>query len=231
MWSAFYRFTSGRAMAALIAVALCCPFAPAQEVERTFVTTTGKATVYTVPTHVGFWMHRTVTADKLNLALEESTKVDPAIREAFTLKELHPTMLETSTPAIVSALDNTVRVSTEIRFSMSPFVTGEAAMIKFGELCEQIKGIADGLGSELTGPHFLTTEKATVTQEAVQEAAKEAYPAAAGAAEAVGVAIHSVEQMDVGTITWNAPPDTEANFPTVAQLSCTVEVRVTYALE
>jgi hypothetical protein len=178
-----------------------------------------------------FWIHRTLVADQLNLALEEGTKVDAAVREAVTLKELRPTLFETGTPAVVSLHENVVRVSTEIRFSMSPYAAGETAMIKFGELCEQLKEINTALGGELTGPHFITTEKSTVTQDAVKEAAKEAFPAAAGAAEALGVAVRSVDLVDVGAITWNAPPDTEAVYPTVAQIACTAEVRVTYILE
>ncbi len=209
---------------------LVCGAAHAQDVERSFVTTSGKATVYTAPTHAIFWIHRTIASETLTLALEEGTKVDAAVREAITLKDLHPTLLETSTPAIISTAENTVRVSTEIRFSMSPYVMGEGSMVKFGELCEQLKTIAAAIG-DFTGPHLMTTEKATVTQDAVQEAAKEAYPAAAGAAEALGVAVRSVDLVDVGAIVWNAPPDTEATFPTVAQLACTAEVRVTYILE
>lgn len=210
---------------------LLCSSTTAQEVERSYVTSTGKATVYTVPTHAIFWLHRTITAEKVNLALEESTKVDPAIREALTLKELHPTLLETSTPTIVSVEQNTVRVSTELRFSMSTYMAGESNLIRFGELCEQLKAIAAGVGAELTGPQFMTTEKSSVTQEAVQEAAKDAFPAAAGAAAALNVSVRTVDTMDVGTITWNAPPDTEATFPTVVQIACTAEVRVTYLLE
>jgi uncharacterized protein YggE len=210
---------------------LLCATASAQEVERSFVTTSGKATVYTAPTHVVFWIHHTITRDTLTLALEDSTTVDAAVREVVTLKELHPSLLETSTPAIISSVDNSVRVSTEIRFSMTAYAMGENAMVKFGELCEQMREITAGLGSELTGPHFITTEKAAVTQDAVQEATKDAYPAAVGAAAAMNVTVRAVDLVDVGTITWNAPPDTEATFPTVAQIACTAEVRVTYVLE
>jgi uncharacterized protein YggE len=206
---------------------LLCATASAQEVERSFVTTSGKATVYTAPTHVVFWIHHTITRDTLTLALEDSTTVDAAVREVVTLKELHPSLLETSTPAIISSVDNSVRVSTEIRFSMTAYAMGENAMVKFGELCEQMREITAGLGSELTGPHFITTEKAAVTQDAVQEATKDAYPAAVGAAAAMNVTVRAVDLVDVGTITWNAPPDTEATFPTVAQIACTAEVRVT----
>lgn len=213
-----------------LALALCTAVL-AQEPERSFVTTSGKATVYTTPTHAVFWIHRTLVADQLNLALEAGTKVDAAVREVVTLKELRPTLFETSTPAIVSLHENTVRVSTELRFSMGPYAAGESAMIKFGELCEQLKEINAGLGGELTGPHFMTTEKGAVTQDAVKEAAKEAFPAAAGAAEALGVTVRSVDLVDVGEITWNAPPDSEATYPTVAQIACTAEVRVTYILE
>ncbi len=223
------------ALATLHAVALMalllCATASAQEVERSFVTTSGKATVYTAPTHVVFWIHHTITRDTLTLALEDSTTVDAAVREVVTLKELHPSLLETSTPAIISSVDNSVRVSTEIRFSMTAYAMGENAMVKFGELCEQMREITAGLGSELTGPHFITTEKAAVTQDAVQEATKDAYPAAVGAAAAMNVTVRAVDLVDVGTITWNAPPDTEATFPTVAQIACTAEVRVTYVLE
>lgn len=225
--SRFYRMNLCIATAAL----LICGGALAQEVERSFVTSTGKATVYTAPTHAVFWIHRTIAAEKVNLALEESTKVDPKVREALTQKELHPTLLETSTPAVVSVQENTVRVSTELRFSMSTYLAGESNLIRFGELCEQLKEIAAGLGGELTGPHFMTTEKSSVTQEAVQEAAKDAYPAAVGAAAALNVAVRAVDTMDVGTITWNAPPDSEATFPTVLQIACTAEVKVTYILE
>ncbi len=203
----------------------------AQELERSFVTTTGKATVYTATTHVVFWIHHTITQDTLTLALEESTKVDATVRERITLEELHPALLETSTPAIIAAQDNSVRISTEVRFSMTAYAMGENAMVKFGELCEQMKEIAAGLGSEMTGPHFMTTEKAAVTQDAVQEAAKDAYPAAVGAAAALNLTVRAVDLVDVGTITWNAPPDTEATFPTVAQIACTAEVRVSYVLE
>ena len=213
-----------------MALALCAAL-PAQEPERSFVTTSGKATVYTTPTHAVFWIHRTLVADKLNLALEEGTKIDAAVREVVTLKELRPTLFETGTPTIVDLHENTVRVSTELRFSMSPYAAGESAMIKFGELCEQLKEINTGLGGELTGPHFVTTEKGAVTQDAVKEAAKEAFPAAAGTADALGVAVRSVDLVDVGTITWNAPPESEATYPTVAQIACTAEVRVTYILE
>jgi uncharacterized protein YggE len=114
---------------------------------------------------------------------------------------------------------------------MTAYAMGENAMVKFGELCEQMREITAGLGSELTGPHFITTEKAAVTQDAVQEATKDAYPAAVGAAAAMNVTVRAVDLVDVGTITWNAPPDTEATFPTVAQIACTAEVRVTYVLE
>lgn len=217
--------------AGAIMALLLCATARAQDVERSFVTTTGKATVYTAPTHVVFWIHHTITQETLTLALEQSARVDAAVREVITLKELHPALLETSTPAIFSAQDNTVRISTEVRFSMSAYAMGENAMVKFGELCEDMKEISAGLGSELTGPHFITTEKAAVTQDAVQEAAKEAYPAAVGAAAALNVAVRSVDLVDVGAITWNTPPDTEAAFPTVAQMACTAEVRVTYVLE
>lgn len=202
-----------------------------EKIELPRVTTSGKATVYTPPTHVQFWIHRTITAEKLSLAMEEGMKVDPSVREVITLQELHPTTIETSTPAIVSVPENAVRVSTEIQFSMSPYSMGENSSIKFGELCEQIRAIVAGLGGELSGPHFITTEKAAVTQDAVQEAAKDAYPAAVGAAAALNVAVRSVELVDVGAITWNAPPDTETSFPTVAQIACTAEVRVTYAIE
>jgi len=215
----------------LIAALIMGAPVPAQESERSFVTTSGKATVYTTPTHAVFWIHRTLMADKLNLALEEGTKVDAALREVVNTKELRPTLFETGTPAIVSLHENTVSISTELRFSMSPYAGGESAMIKFGELCEQLKEINAGLGGELTGPYFITTEKGAVTQDAVKEAAKEAFPAAAGAAEALGVAVRSVDLVDVGTITWNTPPDTEATYPTVAQIACTAEVRVTYILE
>lgn len=222
-------------LAALRAIALLalllCAATHAQEVERSFVTTTGKATVYTAPTHVVFWIHHTITQDTLTGALEESTKVDAAVREVITLKELHPALLETSTPAIISAQENTVRISTEVRFSMTAYAMGENAMVKFGELCEQMKEITVELGSEFTGPHFIATEKAAVTQDAVQEATKDAYPAAVGAAAAMNVAVRAVDLVDVGAITWNTPPDTEATFPTVAQIACTAEVRVTYVLE
>lgn len=202
-----------------------------EKMELPRVTTTGKATVYTPPTHVRFWIHRTITAEKLSLAMDEGMKVDPSVREAIALQELHPTTIETGMPTILSLPDNTVRVSTELQFSMSPYSMGENSSVKLGELCEQIRAIAAGLGSELSGPHFITTEKAAVTQDAVQEAAKDAYPAAVGAAAALNVGVRAVEVVDVGTITWNAPPDTETTFPTVGQIACTAEVRVTYSLE
>lgn len=226
-----YPFLRRTALRAAAVTLLLCAAVPAQVPERSFVTTSGKATVYTAPTHAIFWIHRTIAAEKLNLSLEEGTKVDAAVREAIALKELHPTLLESSMPAIVSVHENTVRVSTELRFSTSPYAAGESAMIKFGELCEQLKEIGAGLGGELTGPHFMTAEKGAVTQDAVKEAAKEAFPAAAGAAEALGVAVRSVDLVDVGTITWNAPPDSEATYPSVVQIACTAEVRVTYILE
>lgn len=213
------------------AASLLCDNTLAQEVERSFVTSTGKATVYTAPTHAVFWLHRVIKAERVNQALEESTKVDSAIRDGLTQMELHPTLIETSTPAIVSAKDSTVRVSTEVRFSMGPYLAGESNLIRFGELCEQLKEVAAGLGAELSEPGFMTTEKRTVTQEAVQEAAKQAFPAAKGAAEALGISVQTVDTMEVGAITWNTPPDTEAVYPTVLQLACTAEVKVTYILE
>jgi uncharacterized protein YggE len=220
------RAAGGFAVALILCVSL-----PAQEPERSFVTTSGKATVYTTPTHAVFWIHRTLVADKLDSALKDGTKGDAAVREAVTLRELRPTLFETGTPAIVSLHENVVRVSTEIHFSMSPYAAGEAAMIKFGELCEQLKEISAGLEGELTGPHFITSEKGAVIQDAVKEAAKEAFPAAAGAAEALGAAVRSVDLVEVSAITWNTPPETEAVYPTISQIACTAEVRVTYILE
>lgn len=202
-----------------------------ERVEAPRVTASGKATVYSTPTHVQFWLHKMITAEQLDLAVKESANVDPAVREIVTARELHPTVLETAMPAITALAENQVRVSTELQFSMSPYAMGENSSIKFAELCEQLKEIAATLGSELSGPIFITTERSAVTQDAVQEAAKEAYPAAVGAAAALNVAVRAVDLVEVVTITWNAPPDTEATFPTLAQIACTAEVRVTYTLE
>lgn len=209
------------------------PGAPGVEYRPTTVTSTGKATVYTVPTHVSFWIHRTEAAETLDVAIKAVAGQDAAVREALTLKELRPVTIETSTPAIIedpAAAQQVVRVSTELRFSMATYVTAETGQPKFGELCEAMKSLAVGLGT-VSGPHFVTEQKNAVVQDAVREAAREAHPAGLGAAESMNTTIRTVESMEVLSVRWNEPEDGEATYPTIAQMTCTAEVRVRYVVE
>lgn len=205
--------------------------AQAQEIDRAFVTSDGTGTVYANPTHVVFWLHRTVTSDSMETSITESAEMGPALRAWLSEHEVRPALVELRPPAVVSLEGNAVRTSAEIRFSMASFTGGDAGAARFGELCDQMKVLATAIACELTDPQLITTEKNAVIQEAVAEAAKNAYTAAAGAATALGATIHSVDLIEVGGIAWNDPPETEATFPTVEQLACTAAVRITYILE
>lgn len=205
--------------------------APLQEQPITIVTSTGIGTVYTRPTHAVFWFHETAAADTLEAALKASAKLGTVLREFTVEKELRPTLFEISTPAVVDLESCQVRTSIEIRFSMAPFAAGEAGAARFGALCDQLKAFAKDQHCELSHPGFMTTEAAAVVQDAVVEATKNAYTAAAGAATALGTGIRSVDTVDVSAIRWNSPPDTEATYPTLEQLACTAETRITYWLE
>lgn len=209
------------------------PGAPGVEYRPTTVTSTGKATVYTVPTHVSFWIHRTEAAETLDGSIKALAGQDGAIREAVTLKELRPVSIETSTPAILedeSAALTVVRVSTELRFSMATYVAAETGQVKFGELCEAMKAVAKDKGL-LSGPHFVTDQENAVVQDAVREAAREAHPAGLGAAESMNTTIRTVESMEVLSVRWNEPDEGEVTYPTIAQMTCTAEVRVRYVVE
>jgi len=205
--------------------------APVQESAITIVSSTGVGTVYTRPTHAVFWLHEVVTAETLELALKSSASLGTAFREFTVEKELRPTLFEISTPAVMDLEGCQVRTSIEVRFSMAPYTAGESGASKFGALCDHLKAFAKASNCELSQPDFVTTEAAAAVQDAVAEATKNAYTAAAGAASALGTTIRSVDAVEVGTLRWNDPPDTEAQFPTIEQLACTAEARITYLLE
>lgn len=209
------------------------PVAPAVEYRPTTVTSTGKATVYTVPTHVSFWIHRTQSTETLDATLKILAGQDSEIREAVTIKELRPISIETGTPTLMedeAGNVTVVRVSTQLRFSMATYVTAETGQVKFGELCEAVKALSEGKGF-LSGPHFETDQKNAVVQDAVREAAREAHPAGLGAAESMNTTIRAVEAMEVLSVRWNEPEDDEVVYPTIAQMACTAEVRVKYIVE
>ena len=220
----------------LFILALMLPWSGAfpaagQEPTLALVTSKGTGTVYTRPTHAVFRLHETVAGDSVEAALKASQSFGIAVREFVVEKELRPTLVEISTPAIIALATHEVRTSIELHFSMTPFASGEAGTAKFGELCDQILAFALKRGCELAKPDFITSEQASVIQDAVEEATKNALVAAVGAAAAMNTAIRSVDAVEIGELTWNAPVDSGASYPTVDQISCTAEARVTYLVE
>ena len=216
---------------ALLAAGLGALPAPAQAPAISLVTSKGVGTVYTRPTHAVFRLHETVTGETMEAALKASQDFGTAFREFTVLKELRPTLMEVSTPAIVTLESREVRTSIEIHFSMTPYANGEAGAAKFGALCDQLLAFAGERGCALKKPDFITAEKAAVIQDAVQQASENAIIAAEGAAAALRSSIRAVDTVEIGEVTWNQPPETETSYPTLEQIACTAEVRLSYVLE
>jgi len=205
--------------------------AMAQEPVLALAVSKGTGTVYIPPTHVVFRLHATVTADTMEASLKASGKLEEVLREFMVLQELRPSTFEVSAPAILSVEGNTVRSSAELRFSMAPYAGGEAGAAKLGALCDVMQQFAQEQDCVLSKPDFVSTEKDSVIRNAVHEATKNAYTAAAASAAALGATISAVDTVEVGEITWNGPADTEVVYPTVEQIACTAEARLTYLLE
>ncbi len=220
-------------MVMLIAVAVLVagPGLSAQDTIVSFVTSTGSGTVYTRPTHAVFWLHDDIAKENLESALKAAGRLGTVLREFTTVNELRPTLFEVSTPAITSLADSQIRTTIELQFSMAPFAGGEAGAAKFGALCDLLKAFSKENTCQLSTPEFITTEEAAVVQNAVEEATKNAYTAAAGAARALGATIRSVDVVEVGQIKWNAPAESKVTYPTIEQIACTAEAKITYLLE
>ena len=117
-----------------------------------------------------------------------------------------------------------------LKFSMAGLVGGETGAAKFGALCDLLNVLGEKLLCRVSEPDLVVAEGRRIIQEAVQEATRQAFTAASGAAAALGVDIRTVERVKVRSVEWNNPPNTEATYPTIERVACTARVTVTYTL-
>jgi hypothetical protein len=202
----------------------------AQEPESSFIISDGVGTVYTPPSHVAFWLHFSLPEGDLRRGLAAAKPIEGKLREFFANRELRPVATDIHPPHVASLKESRSEVTVELRFSMAGLMGGETGAAKFGELCEEIKVLGKKLVCSVSEPTMVIAEKNVAIQEAVHEATKQAFTAASGAAAALGSEIRTVERVKVLEITWNDPPDTEAAYPNIERVACTVRVRVTYVL-
>ncbi|MBX3176617.1 MAG: hypothetical protein KF886_04595 [Candidatus Hydrogenedentes bacterium] len=218
--------------AALVAATLSPgPAATAQEPEHALTTSRGVGTVYARPAAVTFRIQKTEAGDSVEAAMAGALALERDVREALAKSELRPALIEVTAPALLSIDAPAVQSVVTLEFPMAPYAGAEAGPAKFAGLCDRMKELAAGAGGQLLGPELRVADEAAVIQEAVRESARNAYIAAAGAAGAMGASVSAVELLEVESITWNAPPDSPAAYPSVDTVACTVVTRVTYLLD
>lgn len=207
------------------------PLRAQEVVEYSYVVSEGVGTVYIPPTHVRFWFHKTLSEGDLKEGLQAVEPLELALREHLIGREVRPSKLEFYAPAVTSLAEGKSHVSAELQFSMAGLIGGETGPARFADLCEEMRGLAEAFGAHVTGPELLVAEKDVTIREAVEEATKQAFTAASGAARALDGTIRSVEQVKVDEIIWNAPPDTQADYPNTEVIACTARVTVTYIIQ
>ncbi len=225
------KFFRCRTLVALLLVSTAVPLRAQEVVEYSYVVSEGVGTVYVAPTHVRFWLHKVLSEGDLKAGLRAVEPFDLAMREYLNGREIRPSSLEVFAPAVTSLSEGKSQVAVELRFSMAGMIGGETGPARFADLCEQMRAFGEAFESVVSEPELVVAEKETAIRDAVEEATKQAFTAASGAASALGGSIRSVEQVKVDGIDWNAPPDTQADYPNTEVIACTARVTVTYIIQ
>lgn len=216
---------------ALILVFSGVPLGAQEVVEYSYVVSEGTGTVYVTPTHVRFWLHKELSNGDLKEGLSAVAPLDVAMREYLNGREIRPSSLEVFAPAVTSLAEGRSRVAVELRFSMAGMVGGETGPARFADLCEQMRAFGGAFLASVSEPELVVAEKNVAIRDAVEEATRQAFVAGSGAANALGGSIRSVEQVKVDDISWNGPPDTQADYPNIEVIACTARVTVTYIVQ
>jgi uncharacterized protein YggE len=218
-------------IAVIVLMGLAVPDeATAQEIDPARVVSEGVGTVYAPPSHVSFWLHFKLPSEDLESGLVAGRLSEEQFRSYLSGREFRAASIDVYPPAVLSLEEGTSQVSVELRFSMAGLVGGEIGTEKFGALCDAMKLLGKEFTCQVSGPHMILGEEAVVIQEAVQEAVRAAFTAASGAATALGSSLQAVQRISIRSVEWNAPPDTEASYPNIESVACTVRVSVTYLI-
>jgi uncharacterized protein YggE len=202
----------------------------AQEVSVTLIESTGVGTVYAVPTHVHFWVHRELEGEKVEEAAARAEALVSELRVAIEATELPRAVLEASAPAVTELSKRRVLSSVSVRFPLQQYTEAEKAARTFGALCDTMLEVARTVEGTLSGPVLEAEDRDTLVNQAVLLATENAYPAAAAAAEALKSGFYSVDSVRIDAITWNETPGSEALEPNLRRVSCTASLRVVYAV-
>jgi len=203
----------------------------AQDRATTEVRCTGEATVEDKPTHVAFWIHRTVTADSVEAAAEGIADFEPMLRAAMTEHGLSASQVTVGAAAVSDTNEYTMYRSAQLRFSIAPYSTGDKGAIQFGALCDNVLAAAASVGAVVEGPTLTSDDERNVTRRAIAAATANAYPAGESVAEALSGGIVEVAQVQVVELVWNPDENTLRGLPTLQRIACRARVEVTYTVE
>ena len=209
---------------------LCCADVSSQEAVVPVVTSTGKATAYTTPTHVVFRLVRAVEGESLDAAMIVAKAFEEQLPKQVAAEDLHPTDIHVYAPVIAEMSEKKLVVVAELVFSTASFANLESGPRLFAGFCDKMAALAEQVGCDLEGPAFESSRSAATESEAVAQATENAYPAAEAAAGALNSAVYSVDKVEVVAVSWT-PEENDKTTPSLRRIGCRAEVRVTYALD
>jgi len=209
----------------------CTTWSAAQtQMPAPIIESPGQATVYAAPTQLEFRLIRTCQESSVNAAMVTALSFEGELRKLVAERDLRPTEIEVSAPAVEDLNQKTVRVTARLRYPMSGFVNQESGPLQFATLCDGIASLGAALSCEAKGPLLDVQDRDSLIRSAVTAATENAYPAAEAIAGTLRSAVFTVDSVRVVEITWNQPPENVPAVPTLRQISCTAKVTVLYTV-
>jgi uncharacterized protein YggE len=194
------------------------------------IETEGSATVYAEPTRAEFWLHLAVTGESLAAAMADAEAYEEQVRAALEAAQLAPSEMTISAPAVTSVAEKQIRISAQLAFNLSNYANPDTGRQEFAVLCDNLAAVATQLEATIAGPQLELRDEDMLIRTAAAQATEDAYPAAEAIATALKSTIFAVETVSLSEVVWNQTPETQAPLPNFKAISCTVRVRVIYAL-
>jgi len=194
------------------------------------VTSTGTATIFVPPATVQFTMRYQSTGTTFEEAMGVTDKFRDKVRAAFEEKQLKPTDLTFSGPALTDVNQKFIRIAVQCVFPMAPYARQDTGPMEFAKFCDTMAALAQTLALPIEGPLFKPEDESNTADSAVNAAAENAYSPAAAAATALHCGVASVDSIEIQSIEWNTKPGAIEPAPSLREIACQAKVKVTYLL-
>ena len=207
---------------------LAALFAGAQQYQS-IIQTYGEATVDAAPDWVEFWIHWERSADSVEALVNAAQDLEDRIIAALDEQELSADETLVGEPRILDAARPALRRSARVRFRATPFFGRDDSAIEFARLCDAMRAVSETLDARLAGPRVELRDTDSLARNAVARAVENAYPLAESTAELMQSRISAVDSVEVLEIRWERIVEGEEETVLRDRITCTAQVRVTYA--